>query len=271
MPIAKNTYCIYPLHMRSTDNAICLRTTDYSETSQVVHFLTREDGVVNLLAKGTKRPKSKSGGPLDLLAEGVLVYSTKNSGALGILTEFSETVSRAKLRKNASCLNTALYMIELVGEMLPEADPHPGVFDLLHNALERLAEPEVPTQAVLAYFQWRLLRHVGLLGALTACVSCGMPVAEMLPQAEVYFSSIQGGIFCEGCQQSPRDQAATAEIFRLEPATLAGLGCLTAVEAGQKVALPQAQAQAVNRLLSYNIAQQLGKRLRMTRYVIPRR
>ena len=44
-----------------------MRTTDYSETSQVVHFFTRETGVVSLIAKGTKRPKSKSGGPIDLV------------------------------------------------------------------------------------------------------------------------------------------------------------------------------------------------------------
>jgi len=73
---------------------ICLRTVDYSETSQVVSFLTRDTGVVNLMAKGTKRPKSKSGGAIDLLAEGDVLFSRKNPDALGLLMEFSETVSR---------------------------------------------------------------------------------------------------------------------------------------------------------------------------------
>ena len=54
--------------MRHRQPAIALRTTDYSETSQVVHFLTREMGGVRLLAKGTKRPKSKSGGAIDLMS-----------------------------------------------------------------------------------------------------------------------------------------------------------------------------------------------------------
>jgi DNA repair protein RecO (recombination protein O) len=251
--------------MRHTESAICLRTTDYSETSQVVHFLTRETGVVNLIAKGTKRPKSKSGGPIDLLAEGELVFSTKASGALGILMEFSETVSRATLRKNAPALNTALYMIELVGDMLAEADPYPGVFDLLHKAIGRLGEDDAPVGAVLAYFQWRLLRHAGLLGGLTTCAGCGMDVSEMPHQAEAYFSSQHGGILCDGCE------GATREKFRLEQVTLQGLSVLAAAEAGQRVTLPQAQARAVNRLLAYHITQQLGKTLRMARYVIPRK
>lgn len=231
----------------------------------MVHFLTRETGVVSLIAKGTKRPKSKSGGAIDLLAEGELVFSTKNSGALGILMEFSETVSRAKLRQDAGRLNVALYMIELVGDMLAEADPFPGVFDLLHKALERLNDEDSPIQAVLAYFQWRLMRHVGLLGGLTACVGCGMPVAEMPGRAEVYFSSSQGGLLCDGCEM------ATTEKFQLDPTGLGGLAGLAAAEAGQKIALPETQARAANRLLGYHVAQQLGKTPRMARYVIPRK
>jgi len=91
---------------------ICLRTVDYSETSQVVSFLTRNTGIVNLLAKGTKRPKSKSGGAIDLLAEGEMLFSRKNPEILGLLMEFSETVSRTPLRRDARRLNVSLYMIE---------------------------------------------------------------------------------------------------------------------------------------------------------------
>ena len=159
--------------MRLREPGICLRTTDYSETSQVLQFLTRGAGVVRLLGKGTKRPKSSSGGAIDLLAEGDLVFIRKNTDSLGVLVEFTETVSHSDLRVDAGRLNTSLYMIELVSESLPEADPHPEVFDLLHRALARVPQPDAPLQAVLAYFQWRLLRCVGLLGGMEACVSCG--------------------------------------------------------------------------------------------------
>jgi DNA repair protein RecO (recombination protein O) len=249
--------------MRSREPAICLRTTDYSETSQVVHFLTRDSGAVRLLAKGVKRPKSKSGGAIDLLSEGDLLFSVPDTGALGTLMEFSETVSHTALRRDAGRLNTALYMLELSHAMLAEGDPHPEVFDLLHRALGRLEQPDAPLPAVLAYFQWRLLRHTGLLGGLDACVACGTGVAEMSRRAGVWFSSRQGGILCDGCE------AGAPEKVRLEPAALAGLAALAAAEAGQKVNLPDHQAACVNRLLGYHIAQQLGKPLRMAKYVIP--
>ncbi len=248
--------------MRHRDQAICLRTTDYSETSQIVHFLTREAGVVRLLAKGTKRPKSKSGGAIDLLAEGDLMFSIRNIEALGTLMEFSETVSHSDLRRDAVRLNASLYAIELVGGMLAEADPHPEVFDLLHKTLGRLGQADAPIGAVIAYFQWRLLRHTGLLGGLAACVACGMPVAEIPQQGNVYFSSREGGILCDGCE------AGHAEKFRIEPAVLGALAALAAAEAGKKVTLRDAQADGVNRLLCYHITHQLGKNLRMAKYVL---
>ncbi len=251
--------------MRLRESAICLRTTDYSETSQVVQFLSRQSGVVRLLAKGTKRPKSSSGGAIDLLGEGELLFIHRNTESLGTLIEFTETISHSDLRSDAGRLNTSLYMIELVSACLPEADPHPEVFDLLHQVLVRLGQRDAPLQAVLAYFQWRLLRCVGLLGSLKACISCGAPVAEFSrrpSRTDICFSSQLGGILCGECE------GGETEKFRLQPATLGALAGLAAAEAGQKVLLPDAQGRAVNRLLGYHITQQLGKRLRMAKYVI---
>lgn len=248
--------------MRSREPAICLYATDYSETSQVVHFLTRRTGVVRLLAKGTKRPKSKSGGAIDLLSEGDLLFSVPDTGALGLLMEFSETACHTALRRNAERLHTALYMLELVHSLLAEGDPHPPVFDLLHGALKRLEQPDAPLPAVLAYFQWRLLRHVGLLGDLNGCVSCGCGTDEMARQRERYFTSRLGGLLCEHCRNVEREK------LRLEPETLPALATLSAVEAGRRTPLPDGPAQSINRLLAYHASQQLGKRLRMARYVL---
>jgi recombinational DNA repair protein (RecF pathway) len=71
--------------MRRREPAICLWVGDYSETSQVAHFLMRGGGKVHLLAKGSKRAKSRTGGPIDLLAEGELVYIPASREGLGTL------------------------------------------------------------------------------------------------------------------------------------------------------------------------------------------
>ncbi|HUT01764.1 MAG TPA: DNA repair protein RecO [Phycisphaerae bacterium] len=251
--------------MRERESAICLRTADYSETSQVLHFFTRGWGAVRLLAKGSKRKKSASGGTVDLMSEGDLVFIASSRQTLSTLVEFTETVSHVDLRTDAVRLNAALLMIELVGEMLPEADPHPEVFDLLHNGLARLGQPDAPVPAVLAYFQWRMLKHVGLLGELDRCVACGRGVVapHRRGAGDVYFSSLEGGLICGGCE------SALTEKYHLDGATLAGLAALAAAGAGRKVSLPDKQAHGVSRLLAYHATQQLGKPLKMARHAIP--
>jgi DNA repair protein RecO (recombination protein O) len=252
--------------MQQRESAICLRASDYSETSQVLHFFTRGAGVVRLLAKGAKRKKSSSGGAVDLMSEGDLVFIASKSQALGTLVEFTETASRAAMRTDAGRLNAGLLMIELAGELMPEADPHPEAFDLLHHGLARLGEAGSPVPAVLAYFQWRMLHHAGLLGEMERCVVCGRQVAPAVgapAPADVWFSSSQGGLVCDGCE------GGLAEKFHVDAATLAGLSALAAAQAGRKVPLPDEQAHGVNRMLVYHAQQQLGKTLKMARYAVP--
>jgi len=217
-----------------------------------------------MIAKGSKRPKSKSGGALDLLAEGDLVYSSGRGEALGTLMEFGETVSRTALRRDAKKLNAALYLMELTEAMVAEGDPHPEVFDLLHNALARLGEADAPTPAVLAYCQWRMLRHVGLLGDMSVCIACGRPVGQAGggDLRHMVFSSRGGGLLCGSCE------VGAAEKYRVDAATLGGVHALGCAEAGRRVEFTDDQARAVSRMLAYHITEQLGKRLKMERYAI---
>ncbi|HET6429201.1 MAG TPA: DNA repair protein RecO [Phycisphaerae bacterium] len=241
--------------MATTDQAICLRTTDFSETSQVLVLLTRAEGVVKLLAKGSKRPKSKSGGRIDLFSEGRCTYAPARRKDLGTLMEFAETAAHLSLRQDLDRLNAGLMMLELAWAMLAEGDPQPAAFDLLHSALARLAKPDSSPVAVLAYFQYRLIRLAGLLGQMTACAGCGATISA----GGVFFSSSSGGLLCRQCGEPATEKVAVSR------GALEGLAILAAAEAGQRPPFPPAQAAAAIALLTYHVEYQLGKRLRTAR------
>ncbi len=264
MRVARSCLIRYALGMPLCEQAICIRTTDYSETSQVLRFLTRGAGILSVLAKGSKRPKSKSGGggALDLLSEGQMVFSQPASGAMGTLFEFTETVSHLRLRADAGRLDTALYMIEFVGLLLGEGDPHPEAFDLLHNALGRMGDADAPLAAVLAYFQWRMLSHAGLLGQLSNCAECDAGMSDGAPDRGAFFSSTRGGLLCPSCGCS------SDEKISVSPAAISGLSGLQASRGRRGVLLTDDEVCGVNRLLSYHASYQLGKPLKMARYVI---
>ena len=115
--------------MLKKDKGICVRTTDYSESSQILTFFSAQTGKLNVIAKGARRPKSPFGGPIELLSVGDMVFSLKDSEKLGTLTEFNPVFFGSGLRKKILSLNCALFACELLNLFTKELDAHPAVFD----------------------------------------------------------------------------------------------------------------------------------------------
>src|SRR5271165_1114678 len=91
--------------------AIVLRTTDWSESSRIATFWTREFGKVRALAKGGRRLKSAFENALDLLTEAQVVQRFP------------------RLRDDLDALYAAYYVAELLDDWMEEYDPHPLLFD----------------------------------------------------------------------------------------------------------------------------------------------
>ena len=91
--------------MLTKDTAICIRTTDYSETSQIVTLFTKAAGKISAIAKGSKRPKSAFDGPLEVLSYGRIVFSDSNREKLATLTEFQQNPAFSCSADNLFVLN----------------------------------------------------------------------------------------------------------------------------------------------------------------------
>ena len=72
--------------MLTKDTAICVRTTDFSETSQILTLFTRAAGKISAIAKGSKRPKSAFDGPVEVFSYGRIVFSDSTKEKLATLT-----------------------------------------------------------------------------------------------------------------------------------------------------------------------------------------
>jgi DNA repair protein RecO (recombination protein O) len=184
--------------MPETDDAIVLRLTEYSESSQIVTLFARGVGLLRLIAKGARRStKQRFAAGLDLLERGDVRYlPARGDAQLGTLTEWVQRETYAGLRRELVRLQGALYAIELVGQLTEPDDPHPELFDGLARTLaalasERPAAPEIPR------FQMTVLKSVGYAPSLEGCVSCGRDVSR---SPAVYFSAAGGGLVCRDCE-----------------------------------------------------------------------
>jgi DNA repair protein RecO (recombination protein O) len=114
--------------MLTKDQAICIRVTDYSETSQVVILFARGAGKIRAIAKGSKRPKSAFDGPLEVLSFGAIVFSASHKDKLATLTEFQPQPVRGELRRHLFALHSGLFAAELLDALTDDYDPHPALF-----------------------------------------------------------------------------------------------------------------------------------------------
>ncbi len=207
-----------------SDEAIVLRRLDYSETSQVLVFLTRAHGQRRLIAKGIKRStKTRFAAAIDMLERGRVLFYARSDGdrALGTLSEWRQAELYLGLRRELSRWYGGQYAAEITAALTEEADPHPELFDALAALLARLAEleadpadkPDAVARALVRY-QQGLLTSIGLYPDLARCVPCGKPAPI---GRGAYFSAGQGGLICRDCEPT------VAEKQRVTAATLTGL------------------------------------------------
>src|SRR5581483_7939118 len=182
--------------------AIVLKTTDWSESSRIATFWTREFGKVRALAKGGRRLKSAFESALDLLTVCSIVFLRKSPGTLDLLTEAQVIQRFPRLRDDLDALYAAYYVAELLTDWTEEYDPHPLLFD---EALATLCDlggrpadgaPAMAAGPRVMRFEMALLRELGYNPALDVCAVC----ASTLGREPLAFSAAAGGVLCGRCQ-----------------------------------------------------------------------
>ena len=183
------------------DQAIVIRRSDWSETSQIVTLFTRGKGKVRAVAKGAHRPKSAFGGGIDMLTAGQGRFSQRPSADLAILTGWEVEQSFPGLRRSLPALNAGLYAAETVALTSADHDPAPEVFDLLIDHLTGLADGQDPTAGLLAWLSGLLIR-IGSWPQFEQCTQCGKPAP---PGSAALFSVAMGGVICQQCAARNKD------------------------------------------------------------------
>lgn len=201
---------------RLTDNAICIRDLDWSESSQVVVFLTQQHGKVRGLAKGSRRNSpsaiGKFSGGINLLSAGQVIATTKQAEQLATVTEWDLRSDHYHLRTDLAAQWTAMYAADLINALLADEDPHPGAYAAMSTLLNDLAQADQVASSLLR-FQWSLLVDVGYKPELEHDVE----TSAALPKAKAYsFDPKLGGLTTRNGMHDElwRVRANTVELLR---------------------------------------------------------
>ena len=140
---------------------IVIRLTKLGDTSWIVHWCTREAGILKTVAKGGRSPRSPFAGQLDLFLEAHLVWVPSRRSELHILKEVEVVDFRQDLRKSYAATVLAAYFGQLLERLVEREHPVPELFDLLARALDFLKEHPASRKALLHY-ERRLAELMGV-------------------------------------------------------------------------------------------------------------
>jgi DNA repair protein RecO (recombination protein O) len=245
--------------MLTKDTGLCIRTTDYSETSQIVTFFTRATGKIDAIAKGSKRPKSAFGGPLEIFSYGQIMFTDSNREKLATLTEFEQQKDFSGLAGNHFALNCAYLAVELTDKLTSDYDPHPGLFDSLVEFLQNLLDSKENTNrlVLLIFFQLSLLREVGLQPVLNICVNCKQNFSS--DWSACFFSSSVNGLICPDCEASFPDK------IKLSTDAASALNNFKSLPQSQEKVLRE-----IEKVLIHHFTETIGRPPKMAKYFTER-
>lgn len=177
--------------------ALVLRVTPFSNTSQIVHWLTRDCEHLATLVKGACRNKSPFRGQYDLFYTCEILYYRRARDDLHIARECAPLAFRLPLRNRWRAYTGASYVCDLVSRVSPAA-PQAGLYGLLVSVLDSLSAGSA-TAPVCCWFELHLLSLLGMAPRLAACAVCG---AASPRRGMPRFSARRGGLLCAACARS---------------------------------------------------------------------
>ncbi len=172
--------------------AIVLRSIAVRDADRLVTVLTPELGKLPVTVRGARKVNSRLGGHLDLFNRVELTLALGHR--IDVVTGAESIESFGALKSDLDRTAIALYLMELVDALLPEAAPHSRAYGLVLQAL-RWLNGTGALAAVPRYVELRMLEDAGYLPELQSCLVCG----KTLEPGHHRYAPALGGVTCDTC------------------------------------------------------------------------
>ena len=175
-------------------DAVVIRVRDFDEADKIAVLLTREEGKVQAIAKGARRPRNRYSAATQLFTQ--VKAQLFHGRSLDTLSQVEIVESFRHLREDLVRMAYATYACEVMDALLAEKQKHEAPFLLLLTTLHLFNEPEIQPEPVLRAYELKLLSMMGFRPSLEACVNCG---THEVAGPQIRFSPALGGVLCPTC------------------------------------------------------------------------
>lgn len=174
---------------------IIIRVRNFDEADKIAVLLTPEEGKIQMVAKGARRPRNRFAAATQLFTQvKAQLFTGRN---MDTLSQVEIQASFRHLREDLVRMAYATYGCELMDALLPDRQKHDAPYLLMLTVLHLWNEPEIGPEPVLRSFELKLLSMLGFRPSLHACASCGTEEIQM--GGAVRFAPSLGGVLCPNC------------------------------------------------------------------------
>lgn len=189
-----------------------LRTLNYSESDLIVTFSSRDFGKLKGIAKGAKRSKKRFANVFEPFSLTNVIFTRKSRDTLSLIEACEIIDHYDAIRQDMEKTLIASYFIDLTDQFSPEGKKNENIFQLLQDFLRILGRDQA-SDAVVRFFEMRLLKLAGFEPTIDRCIVCKTPVTN---GNSYYFHPHEGGIKCSACAKIQRyEQPISAGTVRM--------------------------------------------------------
>ncbi len=174
---------------------IVISETAYGETSKIINVLTKDFGIVGIMAKGAKRMKSEFRVLTSKLTYAYFhVYYKKDK--LSTLVAVDKIDTFKNILKDITLISYATFLLDL-SEQVMKHSGNSIVFTTLLSALKKINDKFDP-MVITNIVELKYLNLLGVMPVLDCCAGCGST------NDIITLSNIKGGYVCKNCHTNER-------------------------------------------------------------------
>lgn len=167
-------------------NGIILNERSYKESSKILDIITKEYGIIGVIAKGSKSMKSKLRSYTSKLTYAEFQISYKE-GKLSTLIDASIINPLLEIRKDLLKISYSSFMLDLTSQVLKEND-NKNIYELLVSSLTKINEGYDP-EVICHILELKYLSYLGIKPDFDGCAICNK-------QKAITLSAKAGGFVC---------------------------------------------------------------------------
>ncbi len=193
-------------------SSIILSKRDLSETDRIYNFYSKEEGKIQAVGRGVKKPNAKLAGNLEPLTFAEIFVSRRKG--LGNITGAIAVNNFSAIKENFSATSRIFWIFSHFDKLITEQEKDEKVFELFLEYLETMEKlsaekkSEDKLDIVSIGFLFKLAQMLGYKISMEHCAICGKKTEA---GNNNFFSAERGGTLCGKCGKMERKKIKNSD------------------------------------------------------------